>query len=59
MCYNFGTEYVTILALSVLQFCVPTFKFDASGEWSGGAGVGSGSYPSLERENLHIFTTVA
>ena len=68
--YNFGSQYVTSLALSVLQFwlwicynfgsgCVRTFKFDASGEWSGGAGVGSGSYPSLERENLHIFTTVA
>ena len=45
MCYNFGSE------------CVPTFKFDASGGWPGGAGVGSGSYPSLERENLYLFTT--
>ena len=59
-----------LFRLSVLQFwlwlcynfvfgCITTFKFDASGGWSGGAGVGSGSYPSLEREHLHLFTGVS
>ena len=61
---------MSLFGLSVLQFwlwlcynfvsgCITTFKFDASGGWSGGAGVGSGSYPSLEREHLHLFTGVS
>ena len=61
---------MSLFGLSVLQFwlwlcynfvsgCITTFKFDASGGWSGGAGVGSGSYPSLEKEHLHLFTGVS